>query len=222
MTTHRLQGRGNASMAVALATLAILAGCAPPSNSPSSPADTAATTPTNTSSGASTPPQSPSTPASSTTSGSSATSASGGTSKCRSADLKLTLGPTNGTAGTIYTAVQFTNTGTHACLMVGFPGVSYVSSESGSQVGAAATRDGSPGPAVVLQPGQMASSIVGMVDVGVFSTASCQPTPVAGLRVYPPDETVSMFVAHAGTGCAGSPPDPQLTVRTMKAGPGTP
>ncbi len=97
-----------------------------------------------------------------------------------------------------------------------------MASESGPQVGAAATRDGSPGPAVVLQPGQMASSIVGMVDVGVFSSSSCQPTPVAGLRVYPPDETVAMFVAHSGTGCAGTPPEPQLTVRTVQAGPGTP
>lgn len=178
---------------------------------------TASTTSTSASTSTTTSP-----PATSPTGSASTSSASGGTPECRSADLKLTLAPGNGTAGTVYTAVQFTNTGARSCLIVGFPGVSYVTSENGTQVGAAAAREGSPGPAVVLHPGQMASAVVGMVDVGVFSSSSCVPTPVAGLRVYPPDETVSMFVAHKGTGCAGTPPDPQLTVRTVKAGSGTP
>ena len=46
---------------------------------------------------------------------------------------------------------------------------------------------------------------------------ACLPTPVRGLRVYPPGDTASLFVPTAGTGCAGTPPGPQLTVRTVTA-----
>ena len=57
------------------------------------------------------------------------------------------------------------------------------------------------------------------VQVANFDAAVCQPTPVRGLRVYPPGETASLFVAmNNQTGCAGNPPGPQLTVKTMTAG----
>ncbi len=227
MRIHR--GRGGAA-ATALAALVALAGCSSPSSSPTAVTTTGGTSasPTGSTTSASSPAASTSGAASPsgtrpTGTGTATTSAtSSGTPGCRSADLTVSLGRANGTAGTTYIAVQFTDTGSHPCRIVGFPGVSYLASANGPQVGAAATREGSPGPAVVLQAGQMASSVVGMVDVGVFSASSCHPTPVAGFRIYPPNETVSIFVAHHGTGCAGNPPDPQLTVRTVQPGSGTP
>ena len=70
----------------------------------------------------------------------------------------------------------------------------------------------------------VASAIVGMTDHGVFDAKVCRPTPVAGFRVYPPDETASMYLAlpNGGTGCAGETPSPQLRVTAIKAGPGQP
>lgn len=144
----------------------------------------------------------------------------GGSSACAPTDLKLTLGPGNAAAGHTYQPLQFTNAGKQPCLIVGFPGVSYVTGDSGTQVGAPAQRDGDSGPRITLQPGQMASSIVELTDVGVFDPGVCKPTPTRGLRVYPPNSTASLFVAENGTGCAGNPPSPQLRVQTLKPGNG--
>lgn len=189
-------------------------GGAPASGTVSSPAGTASPTPsmsaspTAGSSAAVTPSSSPSTTA--------------GTPECRTADLHVGAGRVNGTAGTFYVPIRFTNAGAHPCELVGYPGVSYLASPGGSQVGDAAQRQGSAGSPVVLRPGQTASAIVGMVDVGALPASSCRPTSVAGFRVYPPDQTASVFVAHRGTGCAGHTGQPQLTVRAVRPGAGTP
>jgi hypothetical protein len=70
---------------------------------------------------------------------------------------------------------------------------------------------------VVLRPGGKAQALVQFVQVANFDAAVCQPTPVRGLRVYPPGDTASLFVAADGTGCAGTLPGPQLSVRTVTA-----
>ena len=49
-------------------------------------------------------------------------------------------------------------------------------------------------------------ALVQFVRVANFDAAVCKPTPVRGLRVYPPGDTASLFVPAAGTGCAGTPP----------------
>jgi hypothetical protein len=96
-----------------------------------------------------------------------------------------------------------------------------VTGDNGTQVGKPAERIGPKGPQVTLRPGQVASSVVAMTDIGVFDPAECKPTPTRGLRVYPPDSTASMFVARSGRGCAGNPPSPQLRVETVKPGAGS-
>jgi hypothetical protein len=116
--------------------------------------------------------------------------------------------------------LQFTNSGSRSCVIQGYPGVSYVAGDDGHQVGPAAFRVGTKGGPISLAPGATANAPVGFVQVGNFDPAVCQPTPVRGLRVYPPHETAAMFVAMDGTGCAGSPPDPQLLVRTVETGAG--
>jgi hypothetical protein len=144
------------------------------------------------------------------------------TGECRSADLKVTVGGSDGAAGHIFQQLVFTNAGSTTCVIVGFPGVSYVTGDNGAQVGAPAVRDGAIGPQVTLRPGQVASATVAETNIGVFDPAVCKPTPTRGFRVYPPDETHSVFVATNGMGCAGNPPDPQLRVRTIVPGPGAP
>ena len=197
------------------------------SSSPAASSGGGASASATASSSTGTPSATPSTSASPTT-GSSATvtpssspSTRAGTPECRTADLHVAAGRVNGTAGTFYLPIRFTNAGAHPCELVGFPGVSYLASPGGSQVGDAAERQGAAGSPVVLRPGQTASAIVGMVDVGALP-ASCRPTSVAGFRVYPPDQTASVFVAHRGTGCAGHIGQPQLTVRAVRPGTGTP
>ncbi len=140
------------------------------------------------------------------------------TLECKAADLKLSFGPPDGAAGHLYQVLDFTNVGGTRCTMAGFPGVSYVSGENGQQIGAPAVPDGQIGPPVTLAPGQVAHSTVDFVDAGVFDQTSCRPTPVGGVLVYVPDDTIPMYLARAGTGCAGDLPSPQLRVRTVKAG----
>jgi hypothetical protein len=76
---------------------------------------------------------------------------------------------------------------------------------------------GTRGAPVRLAVGAAARADVGFVQVLNFDPAVCMPTPVRGLRVYPPGDTASLFVAADGTGCAGTPPGNQLTVTTLGA-----
>ncbi|HEX3813047.1 MAG TPA: DUF4232 domain-containing protein [Mycobacteriales bacterium] len=142
------------------------------------------------------------------------------TPECKAGSLSLSLGQGDAGMSQQYQALRFTNTGSTACVIVGFPGVSYVTGDSGRQVGAAATRDGRIGMQLTLQPGGVASTTVHSVDIGVFDAAVCKPTPVRGYRVYAPDDTAAMFVPLPSgvQGCAGTTPDPQLSVASIVAG----
>ena len=145
----------------------------------------------------------------------------GTTAECKPANLKLSLGGGEAAAGHVFQALRFTNVSKVSCVIVGFPGVSYVTGDNGRQVGEPAQRDGKIGAQITLHPGQVASAIISETDVGVFDPAQCKPTDTRGFRVYPPDSTASMFVAQPGRGCAGNPPDPQLRVQTIKPGAGS-
>lgn len=139
--------------------------------------------------------------------------------ECVAADLALAVDSRQGggAAGTVYRSLVFTNSGDQPCVMVGFPGVSYVTGDSGEQVGPAAGRVGQKGAPVTVPVGGTAEAEVGFTQVGNFDQAACEPTPVRGLRVYPPHDTASMFVPQPGHGCAGQDiPSPQLTVRTVR------
>ncbi|WP_245614433.1 DUF4232 domain-containing protein [Actinokineospora inagensis] len=137
------------------------------------------------------------------------------TDDCKVGELKLSVKDGDAAAGTVYRKLVFTNSGSRTCVIQGFPGVSYVAGDDGHQVGPAAYRVGTKGAAVKLAPGAAASADVGFVNVQNFDPAECQPTEVRGIRVYPPHDTGSGFVALPGTGCAKTPPGNQLTVKTV-------
>ena len=59
---------------------------------------------------------------------------------CTPAHLTVTLGPSDGAAGTIYYTILFRNTGTSPCALRGYPGVSSVGGTDGHQIGAPARR----------------------------------------------------------------------------------
>jgi hypothetical protein len=142
--------------------------------------------------------------------------AADGKGECKAASLKLSISEGEGAAGTVYRRLVFTNTGTAPCVLQGFPGVSYVAGDDGHQVGPAAVRSGTKGEAINLAPGASAAAPVGFRQVRNYDEAVCKPTAVRGLRVYPPQETASMFIPLEGTGCAGNPPGDQLIVKTIQ------
>ena len=122
------------------------------------------------------------------TSGAAPTSA-GGVANCGTAELRGSLGPAEGAAGSVIAPLVLTNVGTRTCELRGFPGVSYVAGDDGHQVGPAAAMSGQRGGEVVLKPGAAAAAQLQMVNVANFDAAVCKPTPVRGLRVYPPGDT---------------------------------
>lgn len=135
---------------------------------------------------------------------------------CTVAQLRITLGAGEGTAGTFYRPLVFTNTGRRTCVIQGFPGVSFVAGEDGHQVGRPAVRNGPKGPAIRLAPRAAAAATLGFADLGAFDPAKCKPTPVRGLRVYPPHDTRAAFVPFPTKACAGNPPSPHLRVMTVQ------
>lgn len=149
-------------------------------------------------------------------SGSSASSSS----DCKAADLALKLHSKDAGAGHTYFNLEFNNKGSRTCTIQGYPGVSYVTGDSGRQVGAAAYREGHKGAVVTLHPGGSAYAPIDEVQVHNFDPAACKPTSTRGLRIYPPHDTASMFVAQSGTGCTGSVPGHQLSVKTVLPGTG--
>lgn len=210
MMRVRISRIGLAGSAAVLAVA--VAGCAGSGGTQSQPTTT--TAPSSTS-------QSPaSTPGTTTTVEQGAPPAqSADNGLCKSADLKLSLGQGDAAAGTVYRPLIFTNVSDHSCVIQGFPGVSYVGGADGHQVGAAAFRVGTKGDAITLNKGDTASAAVGFVNVQNYDTVTCQPQPVRGLRVYPPQETASMFVDLSTTGCANENiPGNQLTVKTIVKG----
>jgi Protein of unknown function (DUF4232) len=145
-----------------------------------------------------------------------APTAPGGVPNCATGELRASLGTAEGAAGSVDVPLVLTNVGGRTCELRGFPGVSYVTGNDGHQVGPAAVMSGERGGEVVLKPGAAAAAHLQLVNVANFDAPACRPTPVRGLRVYPPGDTSSLYVEQAGTGCAGTPPGNQLSVQTLK------
>ncbi|MFE3195515.1 DUF4232 domain-containing protein [Nocardia sp. NPDC059240] len=129
-----------------------------------------------------------------------------GVSGCKTAELGVALGRGDGAAGSTYVPIVFTNNGSRACSLTGYPGVSYTQGANGEPVGPAATREAfegnDGGVAVVIAAGGRAAATLRTVnDVGVYPADTCGPVAVAGLRIYPPDNTESVFIPMARQTC---------------------
>jgi hypothetical protein len=138
---------------------------------------------------------------------------------CRAGDLTATLGPSSAAAGTVGFPIVFVNNGGRPCLLAGFPGVSYAAAPDGPPVGAPAARDGASGAPVLLEPGAHGSALVLATNVHNYPAAQCNPVPVPGIRVYPPNDTESLYLPYSGTACSLPEPETtQLRVHAVVAG----
>jgi hypothetical protein len=123
--------------------------------------------------------------------------------RCATSQLAGSLGSAEGAAGTIYYQLQLRNISAAACVLQGYPGVSFVAGADGHQVGDPAARVAGSAPSRVLAPGESAGATLAIVDASNFGTP-CDLTNVLGLRVYPPDQTTALFVPHADKACANA------------------
>jgi hypothetical protein len=156
-----------------------------------------------------------------------ATTASSGTPACTSADLQASLGGGAGAGmSQNHTGLQLRNTGSSACTLYGYPGVSWVRGASGIQTGAAAVRQADPSgteTTVTLAPGALASAPLDIVDAAVIPPSECKPVAVRGLRIYPPGQKAALFLslptAAGGYGeCSLATKSPTLMIGYLEAG----
>ncbi|SDW78873.1 Protein of unknown function [Amycolatopsis xylanica] len=138
--------------------------------------------------------------------------------RCSTDSLSVSLGPGEGAAGHFYVPVLFTNDGQAACRIGGHPDVAYFAGADRHQVGDAAARLPEPTPTVVLRTGQTATAWLDQVNVDNYDPVACAPTPVSGLRVYPPGDTVPVLLTEPNArGCARHMDGQyQLTIRAVR------
>ncbi len=191
---------GKMGVLVAAGVVALAAGC---SSSHNAAGPTTSSTAVPPASSVTVAPATTVAPTTSSTAAASTTTVASGPQPCPTAALTAALGSPNGAAGTVYYDLVLTNKGSATCTLTGYPGVSFVTGSSGTQVGAAATRTPGTAAPVTLSPGQSAAAPLGIVVASNYGP-SCQITAVNGLRVYPPGQTAALFVAHSGEGCANS------------------
>ena len=131
-----------------------------------------------------------------------ATPSPSGPQPCATTGLKLTVGAANGAAGTIFYPLDFTNTSGSACTMFGYPGVAFVSSPGGSQIGAPANRRAAAAPTVItVAPGATAHATLAVSDVLIGNNCKHQQQ-VNWVQVYPPDQFSALSAQLSRPGCA--------------------
>ena len=133
---------------------------------------------------------------------------------CATASLTPSLGSPEGAAGTVFYPLILQNSGSSACSMSGYPGVSFIAGSDNHLVGAAATQEPETAGTVVIDPGQATSANLGIVNAGNFP-ADCNPAPVSGLQVTLPGQSDPVVIGHADTACASA------TYTTLRIGPFT-
>jgi len=212
---HQRAAAALASTCGLVAACGILAACGSAAAPGAAPAQSQASTPASGSDGSASAPVSPA----ASTVAASTPAAPAGPAGCLSSGLQAQLGASQGTAGTIYQVIVLTNTSASSCTLYGYPGVSFVTSQGGSQVGAPATRN----PAVTatqltLVPGGKANALLAVHDAGAYP--DCQLTGVDWLRIYPPGDFGSLYVQYKAQTCANTSND-ILTVTAVSAGAGS-
>ena len=190
----RLRPGRLALTAAALISAAAVAGCTS-SGTSSPPAAPGSTAPTPTT--ASPAPTSGNTPA---VASPSATAT--GPAACPTSSLQVKQGVAQGYAGGVYVVIDFTNTSGSTCTLYGYPGVSLVSGPPYMQIGLAAKRSTTtPKTLVTLAPGATANALLQIVDALNYPSASCGPAKATALKVYPPNQTVPVYLPNTSNGC---------------------
>jgi hypothetical protein len=197
--------------AAALTALALAAAC----GATSAPANSHANAPSATDSATNDPVTSPA-PPSPTGSPTTADPTARPDASCATRNLKAGVADSQGTAGSTYTTMTFTNISGAPCTLYGYPGVALAAGTPITQIGAAATHSPSPSASVVtLTPGHAAHFLLRISDAHKYPAADCTPMNATYLQIYPPNQTTPIYFRHAAVAC--SKPLHLLTVSVLQA-----
>lgn len=139
---------------------------------------------------------------------------------CPTRSLQVKPGVSQGTAGSVYVALVFTNISGVTCTLYGYPGVSLAGGHPVKQIGQAA--DENPATTrelVTLQPGGAGNALLRIVEAGNYPASRCGPVTAHFLQVYPPNQTTPVYVAYRAQACAK--PVHLLTIDAMRPGAGS-
>ena len=192
---------------------ALAAGCGASSSPAAAPTKTVVVTATPTapaSTGATTP-----TAATSST----PTAAPTGPAACPTRSLHAKVGISQGTAGSTYTVLDFTNISSVTCTLYGYPGVSLAGGTPVRQIGlAAAESKVTPRKLVTLAPGATANALLQIVHAANYPPSKCGPVIAKFLQIYPPNQTTPIYLGYTSPTC--SKPVRILTVGVVQPGSG--
>ncbi len=133
--------------------------------------------------------------------------------RCKAANLSAATDASGGgAAGSVYMKLNLTNTGSATCVLRGYAGVSLTAEATGAPIGAPATRDETTAPAdVLLAPGQTGSAVLRYTQAGNYP--DCAMADAAGYRIYPPEDTASLFLPQPTKACSNA----EITLLTIGA-----
>lgn len=121
---------------------------------------------------------------------------------CATSDLQVSMGTSEGTAGTIYRHLVLTNNGSRTCLLGGYP-AAFLLDSHGATLGFGAASNALYMPVVItLAHGQSAHAVLGLPDAGNFAPNVCGG-PATTLRVYPPGSITAIDIASTEKSCPG-------------------
>jgi hypothetical protein len=150
-----------------------------------------------------TPTASSSAPSAAAAASSTATSALGSsTERCHTGDLSVKTGTGGAAAGTYHTNLVFTDKSDRKCTLDGYPGVSWVAGDNGTQVNDPFQRNSGTKKTITLSPGGQAHAVLVTHNALNYPADKCKPIDVRGYRIYPPDETAAIFVSAPGKQCS--------------------
>jgi hypothetical protein len=105
---------------------------------------------------------------------------------CSADDLAISVGTTQGAAGTSYTTLIITNDGSAQCTLSGTPSAQPVIGAQHTSVGPLAKEMpmGARGGEVVLEPGDQANVVYGMATAANWPAEECDAKPADGVVIH--------------------------------------
>ena len=139
---------------------------------------------------------------------------------CPTRSLQAKVGVSQGTAGSTYTVLDFTNISAAACTLYGYPGVSLAGGKPVSQIGLAAAEGKTPARMLVtLAPGATGNALLQIADARNFPPSRCHLVTATYLQIYPPNQTTPIYLGFTSPACAK--PVQLLTISVVQPGSGS-
>lgn len=140
-----------------------------------------------------------------------------GSPVCDYSQLHIAAAADTGAAGSRYITLTFTNTSATACLLSGYPTVTYVDA-AGQQVGGAASQASEwSASGGVLQPNQALTATLRETRAQLYG-ASCQAAQATGFSIQAPGASQALTLTFPAEACANASLG-QLTVGAVGAQP---